>query len=298
MSTDAHPISVAQSLPKSYTEFWHRQAERKGADSSETLNEPLVTMPRATLHATPTGAQNHQASAPPNSLPERVHTTAEDLSTPHRQAKQFIIGVDYGTTFTSVSYLVRPAGDTHHIILAEDIKTIKNWPDDPALGAAEQVPTESWYPSIPMERPAIEDQFDTPDEIDSQRHQDGVPLPWSVGKAEAVFTQEDIDARGFDSDKSREFLWGYAVSYQRYAARTTRNPMRLIQHAKLLLVKTTHMKDEREEIRCRLNHLLNQKIIRKYGSRSEPDVRDVRVSSRLLGALVQLPVEYACGNAS
>lgn len=190
------------------------------------------------------------------------------------QAKRFVIGVDYGTTFTSVAYIVRPP--TYDGLHPGDVKTIKNWPYDNANSAAEQVPSESWYPASPIERPAIEDQFDTPNEINSQRHREGTSLPWSVGKGEAIFDEEDIEAAGVDSDESKEFLWGYSVSYQRYNAHTIRNPMRRIEHAKLMLVKTPYTNNERTELRRKLNHLINRRIIRKYGKRSEPDVRDVR----------------------
>jgi hypothetical protein len=101
-------------------------------------------------------------------------------------------------------------------------------------------------------------------------------MPWSVGKGEAVFDEEDIEATGLDSDDSKEFLWGYSVAYQRYNAHTTRNPMRRIEHAKLMLVKTPYTKNERTELRRKVNHLINRRIIRKYGKRSEPDVRDIR----------------------
>jgi len=97
-----------------------------------------------------------------------------------------------------------------------------------------------------------------------------------VGKKEDIYEDENIEPSVMDSDDSKEFLWGYSVSYQRYNAHTTRNSMRRIKHAKLMLVQTPYTKDERTELRRKVNHLINRKIIRKYGKRSEPDVRDVR----------------------
>ncbi|QSZ36909.1 hypothetical protein DSL72_008999 [Monilinia vaccinii-corymbosi] len=43
---------------------------------------------------------------------------------------KFVIGVDYGTAFTSVSYYVHPIGDGSPPVSPAQILSIKNWPGD------------------------------------------------------------------------------------------------------------------------------------------------------------------------
>lgn len=81
------------------------------------------------------------------SLPE------EDVEIPDgdkpRNVK-FVIALDYGTTFTSVSYLKFDRLHPPSVLHGEDIKSIRGYPDAPQFHGAEaraEVPTESWYSS-------------------------------------------------------------------------------------------------------------------------------------------------------
>lgn len=60
------------------------------------------------------------------------------------QKKQYIIGLDYGTTNTSVAYyaFLRNAPPVESIAL---VKTVQNWPDDPLHGGSSQVPSKTRF---------------------------------------------------------------------------------------------------------------------------------------------------------
>src|SRR6266487_3718126 len=68
--------------------------------------------------------------------------------------KRFIVAIDFGTTFSSVSFLALPR-DTWtndelnaHMYL-DEIQSIVNYPDEPRFGLLarrKEVPTEIWYP--------------------------------------------------------------------------------------------------------------------------------------------------------
>jgi hypothetical protein len=187
--------------------------------------------------------------------------------------KDFVVGIDYGTTFTSVSYFVYSNADGTRHAKISDVKTIKNWPDDPTCGSAEQVPTETWYSKIPLQRSPLVDQYDDP--ASSLQLQDGT-LEAVPSQDENVDPNDIEENDGMDTDESTEFLWGYTVHYQMYIARTTRNLNRHIPRPKLMLVNTSYTQKDRLVLRHQLNQLIKKGLIRKYGKRHEPDDRDVR----------------------
>ncbi|PVH73654.1 hypothetical protein DL98DRAFT_371077, partial [Cadophora sp. DSE1049] len=167
------------------------------------------------------------------------------------------IGIDYGTTFSSVSYTVRDFDEDEESFQAGvivDVKTIKNWPDEPS-GFAEQVPTESWYGFAPPNHSNQTDQAGTEDEGADPVSKDGL--------AE-------------DYERSKDFLWGYTVSFQKMQYRHNRDTSLIVKRPKLLLLSTSYTENSRTKLRVQINKLLEQNIIRKYGKDSEPDMRDVQ----------------------
>jgi hypothetical protein len=79
----------------------------------------------------------------------------DETITPTLPPRKFIVGLDYGTTFTSVSYTIHDLDDEHPRILPWDVRHISNWPEAGTNSAsANQVPSESWYSAIPMDRSA------------------------------------------------------------------------------------------------------------------------------------------------
>ncbi|CAD6443738.1 70d27cb5-d127-4be3-af72-ae3452882fb0-CDS [Sclerotinia trifoliorum] len=67
--------------------------------------------------------------------------TVEEESNNTAIPQKFVIGVDFGTTFTSVSYFTHPINDQHPRAFPEQLLSIKNWPDDLSSGDAHETLT-------------------------------------------------------------------------------------------------------------------------------------------------------------
>ncbi|KAJ5054792.1 uncharacterized protein L3040_001056 [Drepanopeziza brunnea f. sp. 'multigermtubi'] len=189
--------------------------------------------------------------------------------------KKFVIGLDYGTTFTSVSYYTCPENEDNPQALPSDIKNIVNWPDDGMSGMRRQVPTECWYSTIPKTRILPPDQYEIGEWDDK---------PGVVGPATRPVPRHlDGDANLYNSDEEDDedfskFLWGYEVPYHKYEenAARPRDEIRCIERPKLMLVDTAHTQEDRDRLRPKLDHLISQGLIQKYGKRYSPNERDVQ----------------------
>jgi hypothetical protein len=206
---------------------------------------------------------------------------------PRRPTKKFVVGTDYGTTFTSVSYYAIEKVGQEHLVRASDIKTVKNWPDAPHEGD-EQVPTESWYSPVPMKREALKDneQFDAPKSkpssirIVEEEYDDGDEIDNQVvgeGEGSSIpAPNERIESSSFDEPQSTEFFWGWSVAQQRYEQCLPRDERLLVRRSKLMMLSTAYTEGDRKDLRYQIAQLIRRGIIRKYGKKSRPDVRDVR----------------------
>ena len=72
---------------------------------------------------------------------------------PQDTRKRFIIAIDFGTTFSTVGYVLIESNRALHLIAPHEIGCIDHWPNIPggsaqALAAYENVPSELWYPNI------------------------------------------------------------------------------------------------------------------------------------------------------
>ncbi|KAH6723782.1 hypothetical protein BKA61DRAFT_626706 [Leptodontidium sp. MPI-SDFR-AT-0119] len=186
--------------------------------------------------------------------------------------KQFVIGLDYGTTFTSISYYSYPESEDNPRALPSDVKSIINWPGDGMSGMRRQIPTESWYSAVPKIRVSPPDQFEL-GESDDEDDDMGIG---SAAKHGTLGRHPSSDGFEQDGDESEKYLWGYEVPYQRYRANTDRAETRRIERPKLMLVHDSHTKDDRERLRPKLEHLIERGLIRKYGKRRIPTSRDVQ----------------------
>ena len=207
---------------------------------------------------------------------------------PRRPTKKFVVGTDYGTTFTSVSYYAIENVGQEHLVRASDIKTVQNWPDAPHEGD-EQVPTESWYSPVPMKREALKDneQFDAPkskpssiriveEEYDDGDENDNRVPGEGEGSSTPLPNKERIESWSFDEPQSTEFFWGWSVAQQRYEQCLQRDQEFLVQRSKLMMLSTAYTEGDRKDLRRQIARLIKRGIIRKYGKKSRPDIRDVR----------------------
>ncbi|KAI9650554.1 hypothetical protein NHQ30_000571 [Ciborinia camelliae] len=186
--------------------------------------------------------------------------------------EKVVVGLDYGTTFTSVSYSIVPIDNGNMKGSANDVMSVINWPGDGEDGERKQVPTESWYSPDPIERHQNDD-----DEIFDENlfdlSQGQHPLVLSGTKEDTVNDPEDSE---MEDELSVDFLWGYGVPYQMYKANSTRSQRRLVKRAKLMLVETEYTNEDRKGLRGTFTGLLKEGIIRRHGKRSktEPDMWD------------------------
>ncbi|KUJ10098.1 uncharacterized protein LY89DRAFT_675587 [Mollisia scopiformis] len=216
-------------------------------------------------------ALNHSLQGHANDTDD---TTLPDVDE-ETSLKRFVVGLDYGTTFTSVSYLSHPIDDDHPQAFPSDIKVIMNWPEDGMGGLRRQVPTEAWYSSIPKQRPEIVDQFELLDD----EEQTGPPSNSDHASASHSHSHNTSDMSmddNLDDEDSSRYLWGYDVPYQRFTAGTTRDELRLIARPKLMLVRSEHTREDQARLRLRLSSLIAGGLIRKFTHKDTADPRDVQ----------------------
>ncbi|TGO50521.1 hypothetical protein BOTNAR_0390g00090 [Botryotinia narcissicola] len=183
--------------------------------------------------------------------------------------KKFVIGVDFGTTFTYVSYFFHPINERHPRTFPEQLLSIKNWPDDLSSGDAggtrPQVPSETWYSPIPLSRETPQDTDDQDGTLDEFVYAD---------KSHPLTFAENANPES-SGDESSEFLWSYQVHHQQYRENISRNTGNRVKRSKLHLVPTAYTHDDRVELLRSMEILIENGIIRKHGSKDEPDARDV-----------------------
>lgn len=75
--------------------------------------------------------------------------------------------------------------------------------------------------------------------------------------------------------ESSGFLWGYQVYHQQYRENISRDTGTRVKRSKLHLVPTAYTYDDRVELLRSMEILIDNGIIRKHGSKDEPDARDV-----------------------
>lgn len=185
--------------------------------------------------------------------------------------KKFILGLDYGTTFTSVSYYSHSVDDFEFTVLPGDIRSIQNWPM--RSGEIQQVPTQSWYPLVPRYKAKAldSDQSDSESDTDMNNSSDG-KTNWS--RNIETHGNETLGAN-IDNDTMDTFLWGYEVEYHMYEAGTTRNVDRFMDRPKLMLVRTKHTEADRTKLRPRLSGLIRSGIVHRHGERDRLSMQDL-----------------------
>ncbi|KAK6602224.1 hsp70 protein-like protein [Botrytis cinerea] len=178
-----------------------------------------------------------------------------------------VIGLDYGTTFTSVSYSIVPINCGNMKSSANDVLSVINWPSDGEDGERKQVPTESWYSPEPVERHR-NDEDKIFDENLFDLSQGKHPLLLSGVAGDTINDPEDSE---MEDELAVNFLWGYGVPYHMYKANSTRSQRRLVKRAKLMLVETEYTNEDRKGLRRTLTGLLKEGIIRRHGKRSKTE---------------------------
>ncbi|KUJ10085.1 uncharacterized protein LY89DRAFT_597110 [Mollisia scopiformis] len=203
------------------------------------------------------------------------------------QPRKVVVGIDYGTTFTSVSYLVCPDEASTTRVFPHEIGTVSDWPSDNMCGASMQVPTELWYSSIPKMRDPrtgrlelsdseTEEDSDELDEEDDDIPRFSTKKP-ALDPFRIIRGSAPPPASCQNSEASSEDLWGYECPYQKYCAHSTRSKDRYVERPKLMLLTSEHTRADRERLGPILQHLIDKRNIRKYGKAgSRPGARDIQ----------------------
>ncbi|TVY81960.1 hypothetical protein LSUE1_G007261 [Lachnellula suecica] len=205
--------------------------------------------------------------------------------------KKFIVGVDFGTTTTAVSYYSYPMRKRNPTALHGDINSIMNWPGDGNQGMMRQAPTQSWYAPKSIPRPVLQDQLDLDylevpscsgsETEDGEYDDQNTPLRitgTSMMPSTANVIQNFPDRGQADDEcaEHEEYLWGNEVMNARYDENVPRDTNLLIERSKSMLVRASYVQDDWNILRTRLRVLIERGVIRKYGQSDVTCPRDVQ----------------------
>ncbi|KAH6646709.1 hypothetical protein BKA67DRAFT_524621 [Truncatella angustata] len=218
----------------------------------------------ATLGRNPEGASNQ------DSAPEEVPGGLLDDISDQRLSKRLIVAVDFGTTYSCVSFVALEAGEAPDYLPLDRIETIGNYPNDLNFDSKDemenQVPTELMYPLNRNFRdqddlPPLENNegitgVGTEDEGDGSIP--GQPIPIT----DANENGEDMDMDGlFESDSLQ---WGYSVHEARSIPAIHINPNnRPLSRFKLLLDESPMTRTIRDDLNQTIGLLKRKRIIQK-----------------------------------
>ncbi|KAF5962661.1 Hsp70 chaperone protein [Fusarium bulbicola] len=192
-------------------------------------------------------------------VPEEDHVRPEpinlDLLDEDREdplPKRLIVAVDFGTTYSAVSYVYVPQGCPSDSVDSRSIRSIGNYPEnynhhhsDP-MGM--EVPTEVIYPLNGHFR----DHFDVVDPKEKLKYGDSL---------EALVPDEDGDISMLQ-DVPQEFRWGYQVHevWNRPSthSNTTNRPL---SRFKLLLADSAIAESVRRDVRQTIDTLKRRNVI-------------------------------------
>jgi molecular chaperone DnaK (HSP70) len=154
-----------------------------------------------------------------DSGPERINLDVLDEIYQGPPPKRLIIGIDFGTTYSAVSYVDIPEGCSSESIDPLAIKTIQGYPDGSSFNSNDQmlmeVPTEVIYPLDRHFRDnSILDHMEPEagSESDPDVQQDALDPTPGINVEDRGLRDEDEDGDiSMLTDPSSRFRWGYEV---------------------------------------------------------------------------------------
>jgi hypothetical protein len=173
--------------------------------------------------------------------------------------KKYVVGIDYGTTFTSVSFFKCTENNENPQAFPWEVISIENWSQNDGEKDRKQVPTEIWYSSKPMNREPPAEQEENL--YDAEEDND-VASRRNTGMMIGVNPDLDLDI-DLDEDDCAGILWGYAVPYHLNVLNIRRNRDMLIALPKLQLVDTSYTQEVRDNLRPLLARLIKRRTISK-----------------------------------
>ncbi|RYP76031.1 hypothetical protein DL770_007309 [Monosporascus sp. CRB-9-2] len=190
-------------------------------------------------------------------------------------SNRLVMAIDFGTTYSAISFVALKPGDSPESILSSNIRSIQNYPDDIHANAGDpmrsEAPTELIYPLDRHFRkkanldPALDGQADYGEQVEEHNPpQNGDHNDHDQDDVMEVDRNQDVyDLEMIQADTTG-FRWGYEV-HRAWGFRDTHsdNYIKALSRFKLLL----HIDEETQRVRDRLEPTLNtlrmHKVIKK-----------------------------------
>lgn len=194
--------------------------------------------------------------------PEPINLDLTDMEEESPQ-KRLVIAIDFGTTYSAVSYVAIPAGLPSELVDPRSIRSIRNYPEDqnliPSNHVAAEVPTEVIYP---LDR-HFRDNIDHLGQVVENEFDDEAFISQSnLGLGERDQFDADGDISMF-TDFSDHFRWGYQVheALGIPATHSDENNQPLSRF-KLLLDNGERTERIRNELNSTLDSLKRKKVVK------------------------------------
>ncbi|ETS77294.1 hypothetical protein PFICI_11168 [Pestalotiopsis fici W106-1] len=215
-------------------------------------------MAASSRESTATLRQESQGTLYQDIAPDEVSVELLNDDSDHPSSRRLIIAVDFGTTFSCVSYVALEEDDATEYLPLDRIKTIQNYPndfdnnnDDPM---SKQVPTEILYTLNQTCRDTS--RADNPS---SEERMDDLTNEENSSSSDAPVSPMDVDEEGNDVSMG----WGYDVHDDRRTSAVHNDPnKKLLNRFKLLLDQSPDTDYIRAELRETLTLLKKKKIIK------------------------------------
>jgi hypothetical protein len=207
----------------------------------------------------------------------------DPVSNVHRE--RIIISIDFGTTFSSVAYVVLPAGDSPEDIDLRRVRCVDNYPGyEPVPGVIDNrhdVPTELWYDDGSVERERQHHHLLQGNDDDEQQSNDEDDASSTSSDGETT----EIDESHFEDDgaagtqqptaclaRATQY-WGYQVQHRLNTTNVHRDQARPLTRFKLNLEhkKATEEKQETQDLRTDMRGILKN-LIKKRIISNETDI--------------------------
>ncbi|KAK7906417.1 hypothetical protein PG985_016423 [Apiospora marii] len=212
----------------------------------------------ATLGRTP-GVEESRYSTP---LPNPRVDDEEELG------KRLIIAIDFGTTYSCVSYAAVQRGERPEYLMRDRIESIENYPNDQDPDAAspmkKQVPTELMYPKTADFRakeglPELADGDEPQEEVPALHDEDGdIDMADADDKTVQQYMEELM------LDNSDTLSWGYSVHESQSLPKVhSDSSSKPLSRFKLLLDTSPMTEEVRHSLKDTVESLQKRKIIKK-----------------------------------
>lgn len=232
--------------------------------ASTTANAPLELAPGPT--AAPDGPQDAHMRQ------ETLETVLQRYSNSH-QSKRLIIAVDFGTTYSAVSFVSLAEGENAEFVGPERIQSIGRYPGESSGkvndGMRNEVPTEVIYPLDRRFR--LRDEWSLGEDYERGSDEDqpgeqvrGEAMDVDVDMSDGEGGFGDFDFTEFEEFESapQDFQWGYEVHEAwRFPDTHFDETNQALSRFKLLLDDSARTEEIRKQLSPTLKELESRKII-------------------------------------